>query len=157
MFAQTNAIVWIGNATTFGTQTGPTATLSRGSVLDNESANSTLGAPTLTVTLDASSNYFPLVTPGSLTAGCGAGATITGTDRAGFVTIGTTPGSTCSFNFTIAYPSNSMSCGANNQTSVTRDPTYAAQAGNGVTMAPPTGNFTAGDKIAYRCTPIVSQ
>lgn len=82
-------------------------------------------------------------------AGCGTGATIAGSDVAGRVTLGTSPGTTCTLAFNVAWSPTAPVCHFSNESQsqalrVTSAGTVSVTFGPGATM-------TAGDVISYLC------
>lgn len=100
--------------------------------------------------------------PGTLTAGCGTTATVTGTDDTGFVTIGGT-GITASCGFTFAsahtnrppcvasFDVNGAAVGGISLVKATSTTTTLTFANFAVAAIPVALNFTAADVIAYHC------
>lgn len=84
-------------------------------------------------------------------AGCGTGASITGGNMFGKVTLGTTPG-TCvvTFNATPTF-TNAPGCFLNNQTSNLRASEAISISTTSFTIAPDVGVLTASDVIDYLC------
>lgn len=147
----------IGTSATIAQLTGNFAALQRGSVLSNGSASVTVAGSSSggTVNIDYSSTYLNILalTPTGPTAGCGTAPAIAGGDRAGKITIGTTPSTSCAYTFSAPY-SNVMVCFASDATALARNPVFAGQAGAGFQITPfGGGSFTAGDVINYNCVP----
>lgn len=77
-------------------------------------------------------------------SGCGTGATVTGNDSAGRITIGTTPSASCVVTFHTAFTTNGPSCFANDEVTVVALQTSASTSAltiNGVTVASDTVNY----------------
>jgi hypothetical protein len=79
-------------------------------------------------------------------SGCGTSPTIAGTDVAGRITIGTTPG-TCVITFAKAFTTNAPACVVNNQTSAVTNRATSV----GTSSFTISGTLTASDVIAWTC------
>lgn len=79
-------------------------------------------------------------------SGCGTSPTIAGTDVAGRITIGATPG-TCVITFAKAFTTNAPSCVVNNQTSAVTNRATSV----GTSSFTISGTLTASDVIAWHC------
>lgn len=82
----------------------------------------------------------------TLTSGWGTGATISGTNSVGAVTIGTTPGATAVLTFSQAWTTNAPYCSAIDETAGTLIPVVTT-----TTTATFTATFTLLDKVKYHC------
>lgn len=97
--------------------------------------------------------------PGTLTAGCGTGAAIVGTNNTGSITIGTTPGNNCGFTFGNGALVNRPPClsgfdtngAAVFSTMKATSTTTTLVLTNYSTTTGLAVNFTAGDILTYHC------
>lgn len=83
----------------------------------------------------------------SLAGGCGTGATISGTNSVGRITIGSTPGATCTITFSQAWTTNAPHCDANNESSGV----LVANVVPSTTAVVLTGTFVETNLVSYHC------
>ena len=97
----------------------------------------------MTLTPNAHIEYSATTTPA--VSACGGLPTITGTDMAGRVVIGSSPGATCTVTFVNSW-TNAPLCWANNETTAN-----LARASATVSALTISGTLTASDNITYGC------
>ena len=87
--------------------------------------------------------------PGSLACGSGASFATNAHDGGGFLTVGASPGTTCGFTFSSAYPGAAI-CSLNDLTSNVQF-RQTSNSGASVTFTVSSGTLTSGDTLNYRC------